>query len=295
MESLDFQVIDNVLLRSYTTSVKWRERLWKSLGKWLIAFLIGVIMGLIVYCVKMSVENLTEIKFEVLNHFVKSGQTFSVFFLYLAINLGLALLGCLIVFAAGPVTSSSGIPEVKGYLNGVRVLRAFNARTLIGKITSLILAFSSNLALGPEGPMFHIGSMVGAALSQAKSKTIGFNLKSFWRYQNDRDKRDFISCGAAAGIAAAFGAPIGGVLFAMEEGSSFWSKQLSWRTFFQLHGVHVHGQPVPAGVPAADPRLWRAHVRAGTAVPLHLHRAAALRCHGGGGRPYRRSLLTLQH
>jgi H+/Cl- antiporter ClcA len=47
----------------------------------------------------------------------------------------------------------------------------------------------------------------------------------------DRDRRDFICVGSGAGMAAALGAPVGGVLFALEETSSHLSALLIWRTF----------------------------------------------------------------
>lgn len=101
-------------------------------------------------------------------------------------------------------------------------------RTLVCKAVGIVFSCASGLPLGKEGPMVHVGAVVAAGVSQGTGG-------AFARYQdlrNDREKRDFVSCGAAAGVAAAFGAPIGGVLFSLEEGASFWSTKLTWRCFF---------------------------------------------------------------
>lgn len=48
----------------------------------------------------------------------------------------------------------------------------------------------------------------------------------------DAHLREYVSIGTAAGIAAAFNAPIGGVLFSLEEVSTVWSARLTFRCFF---------------------------------------------------------------
>lgn len=100
--------------------------------------------------------------------------------------------------------------------------------------------------------MVHSGAAVAAGLSQGKSTSLGFDFKILKQFRCDQEKRDFVTGGAAAGVAAAFGAPVGnlllfklfsihsfililnlgGVLFSLEEGSSFWNQNMTWRIFF---------------------------------------------------------------
>lgn len=67
--------------------------------------------------------------------------------------------------------------------------------------------------------MVHSGAVVATTVSSGKTR-------------NDREVRDFVACGAAAGVCTAFSAPIGGILFALEEGASYWGPSQTWRTFF---------------------------------------------------------------
>jgi chloride channel 7 len=134
----------------------------------------------------------------------------------------------------------SGVPEVMAYLNGINVPRVFDLRTFIVKFVSTMCAVASGLPVGPEGPMIHLGATIAAGLSQGDTGALGFTTPrwitdgavSFRRFRNDKDKRDFVTAGAACGVATAFGAPIGGLLFAYEEVASHWSPALAVLTFF---------------------------------------------------------------
>ncbi|KAF6108002.1 chloride voltage-gated channel 6 [Phyllostomus discolor] len=108
--------------------------------------------------------------------------------------------------------------------------------------------------------MIHSGAVVGAGLPQFQSISFRKIQVNFPYFRSDRDKRDFVSAGAAAGVAAAFGAPIGGTLFSLEEGSSFWNQGLTWKVVRGPSGErlllrsHVHRvrldtpRPVPVAL-----------------------------------------------
>lgn len=137
-----------------------------------------------------------------------------------------------VVVCYRPSATSSGLPEVIGFLNGAKIKEIFSIKTMFVKFFSCVLAVGAGMPIGPEGPMIHIGALCGGGISQFDPGPFGFSCPLLQRFRNNADKRDFISAGAAAGIAAAFGAPIGGVLFVFEEVSSFFTVKLSWRIFF---------------------------------------------------------------
>ncbi|RDY07107.1 Chloride channel protein CLC-c, partial [Mucuna pruriens] len=161
------------------------------------------------------------------------------FLAYAGANICLAAAAAALCAFIAPAAAGSGIPEVKAYLNGVDAHYILAPSTLFVKIFGSILGVSAGFVVGKEGPMVHTGACIASLLGQGGSNK--YHLTCAWlRYfKNDRDRRDMITCGAAAGVAAAFRAPVGGVLFALEEAASWWRSTLLWRTFFTTAVVAI--------------------------------------------------------
>ncbi|GAA5950393.1 hypothetical protein JCM3765_004530 [Sporobolomyces pararoseus] len=120
-------------------------------------------------------------------------------------------------FAAG-----SGIPEIKTILSGFVIRGYLGSWTLAVKSIGLFLAVASGLSLGKEGPFVHIASCVGNILS-----------RFFPKYdRNEAKRREILSAACAAGVSVAFGAPVGGVLFSLEEVSYFFPPRTMLRSFW---------------------------------------------------------------
>ncbi|MBN3306786.1 CLCN6 protein, partial [Amia calva] len=200
--------------------------------KWIVVFAIGVCTGLVGLFVDYFVRLFSQIKFSIVGRSVEDCSEKGCLALslleLLAFNATFIFIASVLVL----IEARSGIPEIKSYLNGVKIPGIVRMRTFLCKAVGVLFTVAGGLFVGKEGPMIHCGSIVGAGLPQFQSitfKKINFNFPYF---RSDRDKRDFVSAGAAAGVAAAFGAPIGGTLFSLEEGSSFWNQALTWKVLF---------------------------------------------------------------
>ncbi|KAK2986216.1 hypothetical protein RJ640_010050, partial [Escallonia rubra] len=232
IESLDYEIIENDFFKQdWRTSGKLQIFQYIFM-KWTLCFFVGLIVSLIVFCNNLAVENLAGVKFVVTSNMMLANKYAAAFSVFAASNFGLTLFSCVITALVAPEAAGSGIPEVKAYLNGVDAPAIFSIRTLFVKIVGSITAVSASLHVGKAGPMVHIGACIAAIMGQGGSKKYWLTWKWLRYFKNDRDRRDLVTCGSAAGIAAAFRAPVGGVLFALEEMASWWRSALLWRTFF---------------------------------------------------------------
>ncbi|KAE8730756.1 Chloride channel protein CLC-b [Hibiscus syriacus] len=187
----------------------------------------------------LAVENIAGVKFVVTSNMMLSRRYGMAFLVFSVSNLVLTLFAAILTAFISPAATGSGIPEVKAYLNGVDAPHIFSPRTLMVKIVGSISAVSSSLLVGKAGPMVHIGSCIASLFGQGGSRRYGLTWKWLRFFKNDRDRRDLVTCGSAAGIAAAFRAPVGGVVFALEEMSSWWKSALLWRAFFTTAVVAI--------------------------------------------------------
>uniref|UniRef100_F7FFB3 Chloride channel protein n=1 Tax=Macaca mulatta TaxID=9544 RepID=F7FFB3_MACMU len=235
-ESLDYDNSENQLFLEEERRINHTAFRTVEIKRWVICALIGILTGLVACFIDIVVENLAGLKYRVIKGNIdkfteKGGLSFSLL-LWATLNAAFVLVGSVIVAFIEPVAAGSGIPQIKCFLNGVKIPHVVRLKTLVIKVSGVILSVVGGLAVGKEGPMIHSGSVIAAGISQGRSTSLKRDFKIFEYFRRDTEKRDFVSAGAAAGVSAAFGAPVGGVLFSLEEGASFWNQFLTWRIFF---------------------------------------------------------------
>lgn len=244
VESMDFEESECIVSKKHQFRRYFQDRgQWLTSGrkstirKWALVIILGILIGMIGVFVSWFTTVLEGFKLSrALSYMgpnVSSTQVATAFFTLVFISQFFSLIAAAFCVLE-PAAAGSGIPEIKAYLNGINLRRFVRVRVLFAKLLGMCFSCASGLPLGKEGPMIHTGAILGAAISQGK--TIFFGIDTSWtKFQdlrNDRSKRDFVTFGAAAGVAAAFSAPIGGILFTLEEGASFWSTTLTFRGFF---------------------------------------------------------------
>ncbi len=168
------------------------ERAWGgTLAIYLLATLVGALAGSLGAAFHYCVEGVVGLHSGVASPLMSAA-------------VGLVMVGGAfsLVRRLAPETAGSGIQEIEGAMAGLRTLRW--VLVIPVKFVGGVLAIGAGLVLGREGPTIHMGGAVGRLIGEkAKVATHPMNT--------------LLAAGAAAGLSAAFSAPLAGILFVTEE------------------------------------------------------------------------------
>ena len=223
----------------------WRRRVWESYDAaqaWIVITLVGVVIGLNAAALSIVTEWLSDIKMGYcttawyLNEGFccfgseegcdewKRWSSFGIvnYFIYAIFAVLLCFISAYLVKNYAPYAAGSGISEIKCIIAGFIMKGFLGFWTFLIKSICLPLAIASGLSVGKEGPSVHYAVCVGNVIS-----------RFFDKYKRSASKtREILTATAGAGVAVAFGSPIGGVLFSLEEMASHFPLKTLWRSYF---------------------------------------------------------------
>ncbi|KAL2164715.1 hypothetical protein VTH06DRAFT_10 [Thermothelomyces fergusii] len=223
----------------------WRQKIWEAYDAaqgWIVVTIIGAAIGLNAAFLSIITEWLADIKlgycttrFYLNEDFCCWGEENGCadwhrwagfepinYLMYIIFATLFALTAATLVKSYAPYAAGSGISEIKCIIAGFVMKGFLGFWTLVIKSLALPLAIASGLSVGKEGPSVHYAVCTGNVISRL-----------FAKYRRNASKtREVLSACAAAGVAVAFGSPIGGVLFSLEEMSSYFPLKTMWRSYF---------------------------------------------------------------
>jgi len=166
----------------------------------IVAIIIGVLAGFAAIGIRFLIKEISNFSFQGAGNILENIISTPWYWILIIPTVGGLIVGPIIYFLA-PEAKGHGVPEVMQAI----LLKGGNIRPRVAFIKAIASSISIGTggSVGREGPIIQIGSSLGSMVGQ------------FLRVPSKRMKT-LVGCGAAAGIAAAFNAPIAGALFAVE-------------------------------------------------------------------------------
>lgn len=165
------------------------------------AAIAGALTGLVGVAFVHGVEAIRGWRAAHLNPAVLSG--WKLYFACFMISAALAALGYWLVKRFAPEAGGSGIPEIEGALEELRPVRWW--RVIPVKFFGGMGTLGAGMVLGREGPIIQMGGNIGRMICD------------LFKIKKDDAGHSLLAAGSAAGLTAAFNAPLAGVMLILEE------------------------------------------------------------------------------
>ena len=204
-------------INSLQTDERFIEADTKNFTLIFYALIVGLVVGLIGSVFRLTLNYIEDFRAQLFSNSSNLDSNNWVFAILFGV-VGLAI-AIILVKKIVPEISGSGVHEIEGALDGIRILRW--KRVIPIKFIASLFSLGSGLLLGREGPTIQIGGNIGKMVKDI------FKLP-------DMKTNPLVSSGAAAGLASAFNAPLAGIVFVVEELHGHFKY-----TFFSLAAIMV--------------------------------------------------------
>lgn len=193
-----------IALKNHILAKRIRPKLFSAQHDYLVlpalSATVGALTGLVIASFEAIILWLNQQRLQFVN--LDSLSPLTGIILTMLIGGLMVVLALWLVRRFAPEAGSSGVTHIEGALDGIYEI---NWRRLLPiKFVASVLAISSGMIFGRAGPSVQLGGVVGRMMADtAKRYTQAIHVLT--------------AAGAAAGLAAAFNAPLAGILFVIEE------------------------------------------------------------------------------
>ena len=157
-ESIDYLAPSS---RVYTDWLRRQVR--REWDRWVVMAMIGVAMGGVGFSLHLCISVFSYMKYTTTRWLLHAtGWLFVSWVWNVSVSLGLVWMSAWLVVEVCEGAGGSGVPGLMAYLNGCDVGGMFEVKTMVVKYLSSILAVSSGLAVGPEGPVMVVGGILAS-------------------------------------------------------------------------------------------------------------------------------------
>ncbi|KAG8468409.1 hypothetical protein KFE25_013492 [Diacronema lutheri] len=185
---------------------------------------LGLTSALLTFAMDVAVDKLYIMRLRHFHFFRLSAVPTLSSFVWIAHGIFWGVVAIWVTARISPLAAGSGIPELKSILSGNVLYKYLSKRTLVAKVLGLTAALATGLPLGKEGPFIHASCCLCEALL---STPLFRELK-----MSHATRTQMLMAACSVGVGANFGAPVGGVLLAIELTSTYFLVSIYWKCFY---------------------------------------------------------------
>lgn len=148
----------------------------EGIALWTAHILVGLFMGILAFILTYLEDEITLWRANTIQTLIDKHENglWAAYFFYISSAIVLVFTASFLTVYVGPGANGSGVAEVMGLLNGINYTDAISFRTLFVKCFGTLFAVTGGLCIGKEGPLVHIGAILGVLSCYLPFKTFEY-------------------------------------------------------------------------------------------------------------------------